>query len=363
MNLSGNPDHPSRLTRYREITVSGSPLEMGRSIGEAARQEIRGFVEIALERVNKSVRISRKKAMEVARACIRCAEDYSADMMAELCGMAETAGVALDDLMLLQVRNQLKPEKDEGCSAFSLAPRTNALDGHVVGQNWDNDPALDPFTIVLTRRPRREPALMNITQAGLIAYMGLNDAGIGLCLNTLPAPSREVGVPHYFTVRGIYEADSLDGAVQAVQRANRAIPANILLATPQGPADLEVTVDNVHVLRDDGSGRVIHTNHCLHPDLLSINGQFPELIQSVPRKLRLEKLLGEPQPPLALEQLKAALSDHENYPKSICRHPNDDPITGHCCTVFSIIIEPEAARMYVTRGNPCCQPYETYQMS
>ena len=33
----------SHPTRYREIEVSGAPLEMGRQIGEAAREEIRGF--------------------------------------------------------------------------------------------------------------------------------------------------------------------------------------------------------------------------------------------------------------------------------------------------------------------------------
>ena len=40
----------------------------------------------------------------------------------------------------------------------------------------------------------------------------------------------------YFTVRGIYESSSLEAAVAAVRRAERAIPANIILTTPQGPA-------------------------------------------------------------------------------------------------------------------------------
>ena len=43
-------------TRYRQIEVSGPPRELGRQIGEAAREEIRGFAAIALERVNKTVR-------------------------------------------------------------------------------------------------------------------------------------------------------------------------------------------------------------------------------------------------------------------------------------------------------------------
>lgn len=348
-------------TRYREIEVSGTPFEMGRQIGEAAREEVRGFVEIALDRVNKTMPVSRQNALSVARGSLSYVASYAPHMLDELRGMAESSDTPLEDLMLLQVRNQLRPDGDAGCTSFSIT--SPAGQRAVVGQNWDNDPGLDPFTIVLTRRPAGKPALMNITQAGLIAYIGLSSAGIGLCLNTLPAPSRPLGVPHYFTVRAIYETDSLSDAVQAVRRATRAIPANIILATPQGPADLEVTVDHVHVLQGDGTGLVTHANHCEHPDLLPINDDFPELIQSGPRKMRIEKLFGEMKRPLALENLKAALCDHEHHPTSICRHPNDHPTTGYWATTFSVIIEPGEGLMHVSRGNPCERPYETYTLN
>ena len=221
-------------TRYRHIEVSGPPRELGRQIGEAARDEIRGFAAIALERVNKTVRVSRDRAMDISRQSMDCAAAYAPDMLDELRGMSEGAGVALDEMMLLQVRNQLCPEEDAGCTAFAVAPQRSAEGRAIAAQNWDNDPALDPFTIVLTRRPAGKPALMNVTQAGLIAYIGCNDAGMGICMNTLPAPSRPVGVPHYFAVRAIYEQTSLSDAVAAVRRADRAIPGNVLLATPQG---------------------------------------------------------------------------------------------------------------------------------
>lgn len=345
--------------RYREIDVEGNPTQLGRQIGEAARDEVRGFCEIALARVQKNINISREKAVSIATQCIELARGYSSDMIDELQGTADAAGVSLADLMLLQVRNQFTNEPESGCTSMAVV-RSN--DGTVVAQNWDNDPALDEFTVVLTRRPIGKPALMTLTQAGLIAYIGFNAAGIGACLNTLPAPSREIGVPHYFTLRGIYESDSLDGAVNAVKKAERAIPANIMLATPQGPADLEVTVDNVHVLRDESTGRVTHTNHCQHPDLVAINNNFPELIQSQPRKQRVDKLLQQAGESLDVDEIKHILSDHENHPKSICRHPNDDPDTGFWQTTFSVIIEPQAKQMHVTRGTPCEHPYETYRM-
>ena len=320
-------------TRYRHIEVSGSPRALGRQIGEAARDEIRGFAAIALARVNKTVCVSRTRALDISRRSLDCAAAYAPDLLDELRGMSEGAGVALDELMLLQVRNQLCPEEDAACTALAVAPQRSAEGRALAAQNWDNDPALDPFTIVLTRRPADKPALMNVTQAGLIAYIGCNDAGLGVCMNTLPAPSRPVGVPHYFAVRAIYEQTSLSDAVSAVRRADRAIPGNILLATPQGPADLELTLGRVHVLRDDEL--VVHTNHCLHPELAPINCEFPELIESGPRYRRVEQLLGSERL-VSMAQVRAVLRDHDRHPYSICRHVNDHPQTGFWTSVFSV---------------------------
>ncbi|MCA9175063.1 MAG: peptidase C45 [Planctomycetales bacterium] len=344
-------------SRYREIEVSGSPRELGRQLGEAAREETRGFCEVALARVNKTVRISRERAIAIARESQVYAKEYRPDLVDELQGVAEGAGVSLDDLMLLQVRNQLTPDADSACTSLSVASGS----GCVVAQTWDNDPALDAFTIVLTRRPAGKPATLTCTQAGLISYMGFGEGGVGACVNTLPAPSRAVGVPHYFTLRELLESASLEQAVEAVRRAQRAIPANIMLATPTGPADLEVTVDGVRVLTADPAHAdwLAHSNHCVHPELEQINETFPELIQSHARKRRADGLMAAAGAD-AVERIKAVLRDHDDYPRSICRHANDDADFGFWETVFALIIEPSERRMHVTRGTPCNHEFETY---
>ncbi|MEZ6132871.1 MAG: C45 family peptidase [Planctomycetaceae bacterium] len=344
-------------SRYREISVAGSPRTLGRQIGEAAREEVRGFCDVAMDRVNQTIRISRARAMEIAQQSLTFAEDYRPDLVDELRGTAEAAGVDLNDLMLLQVRNQLTAEPDAGCTSLSV----RTADGSsLVAQTWDADPVLDRFTIILTRQPEGRPATMTCTQAGLISYMGFSETGFGACVNSLPAPSRPVGVPHYFTLRELYEATSLDQAVHAIERAHRAIPANIMLATPDGPADLEVTIDSVHVLRPDGKTWLGHTNHCVHAELCHINEQFPELIQSHSRKRRLDQLMMATN--CDIEYVKQILRDHQDYPRSICRHSNEDQGHGFWRTVFALVIEPNERRMHVSRGTPCCHKFETYDM-
>jgi isopenicillin-N N-acyltransferase-like protein len=280
------------------------------------------------------------------------AKKYAPNLIDELRGMEQSSGIPINELIFLHVRNQLSNEPEGGCTSFSYSDSDNSI----LAQNWDNDPALDPFTIVLTRIPDIGPSFINITQAGLVGYIGFNTAGIGVCLNSLPAPSREIGVPHYFTVRSIFECQSLAEATNAVQRANRAIPANIMLATPEGPADMEITIDQVHVIQDPQM--VTHTNHCLHPCLQSINNDFPELIESSPRLKRVREILSSKF--ADVKTAKKALRDHSGYPHSICRHANDNPLTPFWTTVFSVIMEIPSRKMHISRGNPCESFYETY---
>ena len=348
---------------YRQLEVSGSPKEMGHGIGEAAREEIRGFSAVAWERANLSTPIPREAAMDVARACIPLTESYCPEMIAEMRGVAEASGESLENLMLLNVRNQLRPQAEAGCTSFSATADSGCIDGTLIGQNWDSDPGLDPFTLVLTRRPKDKPAFMTITQAGLIAYIGVNDAGLGLCLNSLPAPSRRTGIPLYFILRRIFECTSLDAAVRAASDAERAIPTNVIMATPQGPADLEITVPGVYVLREECQGLITHTNHCQHAELQDINSEFAELIQSHARKSRVDRLTLPGAEPLSIARFKEILSDHDGYPRSICRHPNNDLASGHWRSVFSVIIEVDAAKMHISRGNPCETPYEIYSLN
>jgi len=347
--------------RYREIEVAGSCHMMGQQIGEAAREEIHGFVATALERISQTIHVSRATIRQVSQQSTVFLKDYAPDLVQEIQGMSEGSTVPFDDLMFLQIRNQLTANMDSGCTSFSVAAAFTESRQPLIGQNWDNDPALNPFTVVLTRRPADKPAWMSITQAGLIAYIGFSEAGMAACLNSLPAPARAVGVPHYFTLRRLFEASSLEAGVAAIAFAWRAVPASIMLATPQGPANLEVTLENVHVVRPTDGQVLTHTNHCLHPELRCINSQFDELIQSKPRLKRVDWLLAEAGL-LNIEALKNVLRDHDGFPMSLCRHANGDVQHGYWETVFSVVMSPETGAMHVSRGNPCTQDYEIYSL-
>jgi len=349
------------VTRYPEFTVTGTPREMGIQLGEQAGVLIRRFCELALDSANRMNSVSVEQAEDVSRASMKYAQSYAPHLMEEFEAIGESAGVPLLELMIAQVRNQFGDETENACTSLSLSSGITQNGTHLLAQTWDADPVLDEVTIVLTRRPHNKPAYISVGQAGLIGYMGVNAAGIGCCLNTLPAPSRGIGVPHYFSLRCMFEQTSLPTAVSVLEDAYRAIPVNIMMTSPDGPANIEATIDRVYVQKN--SEYLIHTNHCLHQQLKGINEDFNELCDSYSRLPRMHTLLENHRQEITTKTIARLFSDHDNFPGSICRHQNlQDPKHGFIETVFAMIVEPEHNALYVSRGKPCEAPFEHYTM-
>jgi hypothetical protein len=362
-------------TRFPEFVAAGSEQEIGHAIGEHFRDTIRGLSEVVLERFNRSAArpITQAEADAVAAAAVPYAEAFLPSAIEELRATSHAAGLPFEHLMLINVRSMLSAPATHlaaGCTAVMVGAGASASGIGFAGQNWDNDPAMDPFSAVIVRRPKSKPAFMSWCQPGIIAYMGMSEAGLGVCLNALNGPSRRDGVGWYFLVRSIYEQTHLDDVIRKIDSARRAMSGNAALITPDGPADLEITLDAIGVLKSDPDGSMAHTNHCVHESLVQYNERFAGLIygQSFDRKSRAEALLAAAATTsatpgkISVEDVMTILSDRQGYPTSINRYPNDDPSTGWQRSVISMIVEPDAGRMHVSRGNPGDNSYELYEL-
>jgi isopenicillin-N N-acyltransferase-like protein len=133
---------------------------------------------------------------------------------------------------------------------------------------------------------------------------------------------------------------------------------NIMLTSPEGPP-ISKSLSRCPVLRADEQGHSAHQS--LPASRAGEHQRTSELIQSRPRQDRIDRLLSSGTAN-TVDRLKDILSNHEEHPRSICRHANADPGVGHWQTVFSVIIEPEARCMHLTRGLPCESPYEIYDL-
>lgn len=347
--------------KFREITVSGSEYEMGLQIGEECKDEIKDLVGITLQRFNLSSKknISLNQVTNLVKKIIYCSKDFLDDEFNELKGISRSSNVKFEDLMILNCRNMFGAVS-EGCTTVLISSERSSEKSSIAGQNWDNDPLMMDFSIVLTRKPNYKPNNTTWTQPGLSAYMGINSEGTAICMNALNGPVSTAGIPWYFIVRKIFGTKGFEEINNILKNITPAITANAAIVTNEGPVNYELTPKKIRYIEPE-EGLIVHTNHCVHNDLVFNNIEFKDNIygQSFERKTRSENILSEIKS-VTLDNVKSILSDHDGFPTSICRHQNSDKFTGWQKSVISIIMLPELGQLHISAGNPCENEYEVY---
>ena len=152
-------------------------------------------------------------------------------------------------------------------------------------------------------------------------------------------------MPPYLLVRHLLRFRTVEECLAELERLPVASSRALTLCTANRTVTVELTPTARRVIE---GGRLLHSNHFLHPDLLaedrmnifSRNG-------SMRRLRRLERLLDEAGPAPAPEACFTILSDHAG----ICVHGEGDVRREE--TVGAVVMRPLAGEMHVRRGNPC----------
>jgi isopenicillin-N N-acyltransferase like protein len=74
--------------------------------------------------------------------------------------------------------------------------------------------------------------------------------------------------------------------------------------------------------------------------------------------VRLQRLRAGVPRTATLDDFRALLADHADYPHSICAHP--DPAEHPCeqgATIASVLMDLSAGQLWVAAGHPCQAPY------
>jgi isopenicillin-N N-acyltransferase-like protein len=349
---------------------SASPEERGRQIGSAASERIRRSVANYEETFAHYTGLAWADVCDRAEAFVPVIEDYDADVVGEMRGLAEGAGLDFRDVLAVNVRTEVMYGVSAAlaaeCTACAFEP-TEATENHVLlAQNWDWRPVTRDACIVLDVDQPPKPSFVTFLEAGLVGKMGFNSAGIGLMTNLLvtSADRGEPGVPYHVLLRGILNASTFDEAVEAVTGARRAASANYVIASEDGRVvDLETAPGgrgNVRSIAPE-SGFLAHANTFDSP-LKGLADRGLELLPDSPaRTARLRGLLEGSRTTSVLD-LQKRLTDHSGFPASICRHPNeeDHPIE-RIATNASIIIDLTARELHLAVGRPCEGRYEVVQ--
>ncbi len=204
---------------------------------------------------------------------------------------------------------------------------------------------------------------MMITEAGIVGKIGLNEAGVGICMSAIIADALAPGTPLHIVMRGVLDSPSLNSALDKVIKSKTASAINFII-TQHG-----VTAVNMEIIPQDFDltfpvdGFIAHTNHFLCERLLSQVKDFGRemCVDSFLRLDRARHLLAAA-PKVDLPMLKQFQSDHYNYPMSICRHlDQSDPQL--IASIFSVVLDLTNKEMHLSPGQPCESDYTTLKLT
>lgn len=364
------------------VEISGGPRERGIAYGEAAREQIvaaMGFYERAF---TQQTGLSWGGVLDRARGWLDPCRAFDADMVTEMEGIAEGAGVDLLDIMALNVRGEIiydssfrtmpaatetdDRDASDGCTSFALAEGASG-DGHVyAGQNWDWRHGTTDTILMLRVVQPPKPTLIMQVEAGQVGRHGANSAGIALNANGLGGRfGSAVGVPQTLIRRRVLDSARLSDALNVLVKTRAHIASNALLTHESGFAiDVETTPGPCQWMYPDGEGLLVHGNHYqagIPPQLAEAYRPLAtDSLIRVPRARRgLDAVRDARSPEQVRAAVHAAMSDHLGHPESLCTHPDPAaPEVRRWSTLLSSLVDLTSGEYRVTAGNPCENAYE-----
>ena len=354
---------------FPRIRVEGGPSERGLQYGSQAAARIKRSIEIYKAIFEHYAGWDWAKVVEHAQGFEPVFESYRNRFLLEMRGIAEGAGVTLGDILALNVRTEIMfagvaRSAAKECTAFVALPEVTK-DGHtLMGQNWDWKPATSETLVILEAEPEKGPRFVTVVEAGMLAKVGFNSAGIGLTTNALISDQDKgvPAVPYHAVLRAILESETPSAALMAITYHRRSSSANYLIGHRDGEAI------NVETAPGDYSrvypqfpdkGMLGHANHFASPRFELKDVGMWEGPGSMFRAHRMLKFLEKSGGEVTVETAQEILADHFNNPSSICSHtdPMLSPVEQYA-TITSVVMDLDTMEMWIAGGNPCQTPYQ-----
>ena len=337
-----------------------SPLHRGRAYGEAAREQIQQILEVYRDLFQRVTEETWQQSVARGKPFFARAEAFAPDLVEEIRGIAEGADRSAEDILLLNTRSEILHNPQVlslECTSLAALPESTRDSDMLLAQNWDWYKDVVNCQVILRIAGQEDtPSLITFTEAGQLAKIGMNSAGIGLVINNLISDKPRIGVPWIFLTRRVLESSYFAQAIGYILNTQRAHSINFLIATAEGEAvNLETSPVEDHVFWPE-KGIIAHTNHYIQQGM-----KFRDLkptrtlyLSTYLRLRRVQKEMANLNGDIETEAIRRILSDHMDRPFSVCAHENPavpPPLRGVTC--LSIIMNLTLKKIHYCLGNPC----------
>ena len=303
--------------------------------------------------------VTRALLAQRARAMFPELEKHFPTLVEEMRGIAVGARLALDDVLIVNLRGELVRDSAVGepaCTAVAASRGSTAGGKTFVGQNLDMERAMKDLLVVVHVTPHSGKQSIMLTFAGLIGYNGLgNDIAVAATAGSVGNWSR--GLPHYPLKRLLLEQTSVSDAAAVMKAYRFSSAGNYVLGDGAGNVlGLEVAPSLGMATVEPDNHVLAHTNHFLSPGLAARDALLRQFPDSPRRHERAMHLLSGNHGEITLQTFFDLFRDHSGSTASICRHDDLESVGSFVACV-------EDGVLYATTGSPCLSDYQRFELA
>jgi isopenicillin-N N-acyltransferase like protein len=375
------------------LDLTGNAFERGYAHGVQARTRVAGSVR-CYATLFASCGIDWKEAQHRASAfrdiIIGCG-----DLIDEIEGIAAGSGFHANEILALNCRTEILPPMFLGmevvgddaarkrnaalglfdigeCTSFSVSGTRCADHATRVAQNWDWIGYQRQNVVILRVKNRggsvgNWPDYLTLTEAGILAKIGVNSHGLAIGLNILRANNDRttIGMPAHIFQRLALDYDCIESLAEFAKCLKFSGSSNAILGDISGRvASLEYSPNGVAIIAAD-QGVVAHTNHFCDPTLAKHQAPLAQMLTTEPRLDRAQQHITGWPDRVTTRNFTTLLRDesgHEGSGKlgAICRSPDLSlPIEHQIESVCGVIINCNTREMLVAPGLPSKVEFES----
>ncbi|WP_157014683.1 C45 family autoproteolytic acyltransferase/hydolase [Mesorhizobium xinjiangense] len=365
------------------LELGPDPRERGRIHGSTLANAIRDNVETYLARF-EAAGAKREAILKQSEGWLEFIREDNGEYADEMAAIASASGISPVEIAMLNARYEITylafgteanvantRLEQEGCTSFGLLPEATANGRTILCQNWDWLANVRGRTFIQRVSRASSPAegkpdFVGFSEAGIVgSKMGMNAAGIGLCVNGLVTPrdgTTGMRKPFHVRCKEILDAWRFDQALSPIVQTDRTASSNFLLGHREGEIlDIEATPEHCAYL-SPVDGVVVHANHLVKETRATSQMEriAPNTLYRGPRTERmLRRQLGR----IDRNAIQDVINDHFSAPASICRHADPAlPPEKRVVTVAAILLDLDERVLYATDGPPCEAPFQAFPL-
>lgn len=362
--------------KLKTVSFSGSGYELGIQHGTELKKEIGEIIEAwkknTSSSLGKDANVVLKDFLEYA-GFEKTIQKWTPELYEEVKGIAVGSGQEFNDIMVLNLLDEfwvyMNNIQNHHCSGMGV-PSVNGSTSYIA-QNMDIENYTDGYQIVIRlKRTNTRPEQLILTHPGLIALNGMNETGIGACMNTLmQLKSSSSGLPVAFIVRRIINSIDKSDLLDFIQTVPHASGQNYIIGIKGEVYDFEASAHKVVRFDPNNSnGTVYHTNHpIVNDDIKTWYEEYNPNLEEKPvgsnsfiRLASVENRISK-KPTINDYLIKETLRSKDDLNNPVCRTINSG---GGGFTFASVIMTLTGnPYMQITNGSPDKSEYEKIEFS